>query len=50
MITFWFLLTIAALVWYTVVTAWVAVRGMQDIRGMLTRLNRRRDDTAHDDA
>lgn len=50
MITFWFLLTIAALAWYAVVTVWVAMRGMHDIRGMLTRLNRRRDDAPHDNA
>lgn len=50
MTTFWFLLTVAALLWYTLVTAWVAVQGARDIRGMLTRLTDRRPDTFHDDA
>ncbi len=50
MITFWFLLTVAALLWYSVVTAWVAWLGARDIRGMLTRLASRRPDTPHDDA
>ena len=48
MITFWFVLTVAALLWYTCVTAWVAVQGARDIRGMLTRLANRR--ASHDDA
>jgi hypothetical protein len=50
MITFWFLLTVAALLGYSVINAWVAVQGARDIRGMLTRLARRRPDAAHDDA
>lgn len=50
MTTFWFVLTLAALLWYSVVTAWVAWQGARDIRGMLTRLADRRPDTFHDDA
>ena len=40
MTTFWLLLTIACLLWYASVTAYVAVRGVFDIRGMLERLAR----------
>jgi len=34
----WFLLMIAAIVWYSTVTIFVAVKGVRDIRGMLHRL------------
>ena len=35
---FWLLLTIAAMVWYSTVTIYVAVKGALDIRKMLRRL------------
>lgn len=35
---FWLVLVIACLVWYSVVTVYVAIRGVFDIRGMLGRL------------
>lgn len=35
---FWLLVTIAALVWYSTVTVYVAVRGLRDIRSMFRRL------------
>lgn len=35
---FWLILTIAAVGWYTFVTAYVAYKGVDDIRGMLRRL------------
>lgn len=35
---FWWLLTLACLVWYTGVTVYVAVKGVRDIRDMLRRL------------
>jgi len=35
---FWFLLTAAALVWYSTVTVYVAFKGATDIRDMLRRL------------
>jgi hypothetical protein len=38
-VSFWWWLTIACLVWYAGVTAYVSVRGALDIRGMLSRLN-----------
>ena len=38
---FWFLLTITAVIWYSTVTVYVAVRGARDIRGMLRRLKER---------
>jgi hypothetical protein len=38
---FWWMLTLAVLIWYSTVTVWVAVRGTRDIRGMLHRLAQR---------
>ncbi len=36
---FWLLLTIAAVAWYTFVTAYVSYKGVADIKGMLKRLS-----------
>ena len=41
MTTFWFLLTLAALLWYGSVTIYVSFKGAADIRGMLQRLKER---------
>lgn len=41
MITFWLVLTTAALLWYGSVTFYVAVKGARDIREMLARLKNR---------
>jgi len=41
MITFWLVLTAAALLWYGSVTFYVAVKGARDIREMLARLKSR---------
>jgi hypothetical protein len=42
--TFWYFLTIAAVVWYSVVTAYVTFKGVGDIKEMLSNLkNRSRD-------
>ena len=38
---FWLLMTIAAVVWYTFVTMYVAYKGVADIKGMLKRLSER---------
>ncbi len=38
---FWWLLTLAALIWYSTITVYVAVKGSLDIRGMLRRLKER---------
>ena len=35
---FWWVLTIACVMWYSVVTIYVAIRGAADIRSMLGRL------------
>lgn len=35
---FWLFLTFAAVVWYTFVTAYVAFKGVTDIKEMLARL------------
>ncbi len=36
--TFWFVLTILALIWYIFVTAYVGFKGIADIKQMLKRL------------
>ena len=36
---FWFILTIAAVGWYTFVTAYVAYKGVADIKEMLRSLS-----------
>jgi hypothetical protein len=36
--TFWLAITIACLAWYGSVTVYVAIKGVFDIRGMLSRL------------
>jgi hypothetical protein len=36
---FWLVLTIAAVGWYMFVTAYVAYKGVADIKGMLRRLS-----------
>jgi hypothetical protein len=35
---FWWLLTMACVVWYSTITVYVAVRGAVDIRDMLSHL------------
>jgi hypothetical protein len=37
---FWWLLSMACLVWYTAITAYVAIRGATDIKTMLSNLRR----------
>lgn len=41
MITFWLILTGAALLWYGSVTIYVAIKGAADIRHMIARLKSR---------
>lgn len=41
--TFWYAMTIACLVWYTVVTIYVAFKGVFDIKHMLASLGKNRD-------
>jgi hypothetical protein len=36
---FWWLVTLAVLIWYSTVTIYVSVKGTLDIRQMLRRLN-----------
>jgi hypothetical protein len=36
--TFWFILTMAAVIWYTVITAYVSFKGVGDIKEMLGNL------------
>jgi hypothetical protein len=35
---FWYLLAAACVIWYCVITVYVAIRGVSDIRKMLARL------------
>jgi hypothetical protein len=35
---FWWLLTVASLVWYSTVTVYITIRGVMDIKHMLARL------------
>ncbi len=39
---FWYLLSLACIVWYSIVTGYVAVRGAMDIRTMLRHLGQYR--------
>jgi hypothetical protein len=39
---FWWLLTMACVVWYSTITIYVSVKGVADIRNMLRRLSERR--------
>ncbi len=41
---FWWLLTVACLVWYSTITVYVSVRGVADIKHMLKRLGSLRDE------
>ena len=47
---FWFLLTIAVMVWYSTVTIYVAIKGTLDIQQMLRRLKERHDKADEPDA
>ncbi len=40
--TFWYYLTIASVIWYSVVTLYVAFKGTFDIREMLENLRNRK--------
>jgi hypothetical protein len=37
---FWWLTTMACIAWYSTVTVYVAVKGLADVRNMLSRLAR----------
>ena len=41
---FWWLLTMACVVWYSTITAYVSVKGVADIRDMTRRLSARQDE------
>jgi hypothetical protein len=43
MTTFWWLLMMAVMVWYSTVTVYVAIRGAIDVRHMLRALEEKRD-------
>jgi len=41
---FWWLLTMACVVWYCTITVYVAIQGSVDIKDMLTRLGDQSDE------
>jgi hypothetical protein len=41
---FWWLLTMACVVWYSTITIYVSVKGIADIRDMLKRISLRQSD------
>jgi hypothetical protein len=43
---FWWLLTMACVVWYSTITVYVAIRGAADIKSMLKRLADTKDELA----
>jgi hypothetical protein len=43
---FWWLLTVACVVWYSTITVYVAIRGAADIKSMLKRLADTQDELA----
>lgn len=47
--TFWFILTVACLVWYSTITVYVAIRAVWDIRNMLARLQATQDEQPPDE-
>ena len=47
---FWLILTITAVVWYIFVTAYVAFKGVADIKEMLHRLSSRKSATSEESA
>lgn len=40
---FWYIMTIAVLVWYSTITIYVAIRGSFDVKQMLRELGKRPD-------
>jgi hypothetical protein len=38
---FWWLITMACVVWYSTITVYVTVKGVADIKGMLKRLSQK---------
>jgi hypothetical protein len=45
---FWLILTIAAVVWYTFVTAYVSYKGVSDIKNMLRSLASKKESGEND--
>ncbi len=39
---FWLLITAAVVLWYSTVTIYVAIRGVRNIKGMLSRLGQQK--------
>lgn len=45
---FWLLITSTCVLWYSTITIYVAIRGVIDIKGMLGRLSRKREQKLRD--
>jgi hypothetical protein len=45
-VTFWLLIVIAVMIWYSTVTIYVSIRGALDIKHMLRRLEAMREEKA----
>lgn len=45
---FWWLMTVACVVWYSTITVYVAIKGALDIKHMLARLAARHSDSEAD--
>ena len=46
---FWWLVTVACLVWYSTITVYVSIRGAWDIKNMLARLQALKTERQEDD-
>ena len=42
---FWWLITMACLIWYSTVTVYVSIKGVADIKNMLSRLSAKQEKT-----
>ena len=40
---FWWVMTMACVIWYSTITVYVAIKGASDIKNMLARLDKARD-------
>jgi len=42
---FWWLITMACLIWYSTITIYVSIKGIADIKHMLSRLSAKQGET-----
>ena len=41
---FWWIITMACLIWYSTIAIYVAIKGIADIKNMLSRLSAKQED------